>query len=387
MKKSFSKLALLCLFALITGCKNTNPDSVSEFKYDITMTELTEPSWYDLVDSVSYITLKSPDGTAMGEIKQLIVNDDRIYVLADGFYCFDMQGNCLFKQTSKGRARNEFMDATSMSVSDGQLFIFDRIQNKGLFFEARTGRYISTVTPASYTRSAYCAGDYIICRNTIPEENDNARYSVYSRKKPDQFIAGLFQEKEHNSSIRGTDTWSNDDGLFYTSYLRNLAWKIKGKEITPFIKVNVPEDKTIPDHVIDDMIEKGRISPENDNTDYIYGLSYITECDGFICGRLSDKHNFINFIYDKKTSNSTFFYNTQEIATWQLLPIYERPSTGYADCIYTICTTDNIMFIKSLIGNVGEEPTREKFRKAYDVCNSVTENDYAIVARIWFKEL
>ena len=155
MKKSFSKLALLCLLALTTGCKNTNPDSISEFKYDITMTELTEPSWYDLVDSVSYITLKSPDGTAMGEIKQLIVNDDRIYVLADGFYCFDMQGNCLFKQTSKGRARNEFMDATSMSVSDGQLFIFDRIQNKGLFFEARTGRYISTVTPASYTRSAY----------------------------------------------------------------------------------------------------------------------------------------------------------------------------------------------------------------------------------------
>ena len=135
------------------------------------------------------------------------------------------------------------------------------------------------------------------------------------------------------------------------------------------------------------MIEKGRISPENDNTDYIYGLSYITECDGFICGRLSDKHNFINFIYDKKTSNSTFFYNTQDVATWQLLPIYERPSTGYADCIYTICTTDNIMFIKSLIGNVGEEPTRKKFRKAYDVCNSVTENDYAIVARIWFKEL
>ena len=158
MKKTFSKLALLCLIAL-TGCKSTNPDSVSEFTYNITMTELSEPSWYNLVDSVSYITLKSPDGTAMGEIKQLIVNDERIYVLADGFYCFDMQGNCLFKQTSKGRARNEFMDATSMSVSDGQLFIFDRIQNKGLFFDARTGRFISTVTPSSYARYAYCTGD------------------------------------------------------------------------------------------------------------------------------------------------------------------------------------------------------------------------------------
>ena len=58
MKKSFSTLALMCLIALTTGCKSSNPDSVSEFKYNITMTELTEPSWYDLVDSASYITLK-----------------------------------------------------------------------------------------------------------------------------------------------------------------------------------------------------------------------------------------------------------------------------------------------------------------------------------------
>ena len=140
MKKSFSALAMLCLIAMITGCNSTNPESVSEFKYNITMTELTEPSWYDLVDSASYITLKSPDGTVMGEIKQLIVNDDRIYVLADGFYCFDMQGDCLFKQTSKGRARNEFIDASSMSVSDGLLFLYDRMQYKGLFFDALTGK-------------------------------------------------------------------------------------------------------------------------------------------------------------------------------------------------------------------------------------------------------
>ena len=128
MKRTFSSLTLLWLLALTISCNHSNPNDVSEFKYNITMTELTEPSWYDLVDSVSYITLKSPDNTAMGEIKQLIVNNDRIYVLADGFYCFEMEGNCLFKQTTKGRARNEFIDASSMSVSDGLLFIYDRMQ-------------------------------------------------------------------------------------------------------------------------------------------------------------------------------------------------------------------------------------------------------------------
>lgn len=193
MKKSFSNLALLCLLTLTISCNNSNPDGVSEFKYNITLTELTEPTWYDLVDSVSYIPLKSPDNTVMGEIKQLIVNNERIYLLADGFYCFDMEGNCLFKQTTKGRARNEFMDASSMSLSDGQLFIYDRMQYKGLFYNAQTGQYISTLNSTLHGRAGYCIGDYVIIHNL--NDVDEARFIVISKDNPENILIITFQKR------------------------------------------------------------------------------------------------------------------------------------------------------------------------------------------------
>lgn len=384
MKKSFSALTLLCLFALTIGCNN-NPDSTSEFKYNITMTELSEPSWYDLVDSVSYITLKSSDGTVMGEIKQLIVNDDRIYVLADGFYCFDMEGNCLFKQTAKGRARNEFMDASSMSVSDGQLFLYDKMQYKGLFYNALTGQYISSVNTTVYGRAGYCIGNYIIINNL--NDGDDHRFKVLSKKSPENVLTGFFTGKEHLSIIRVTETWSNDDGLIYSSYRRDLAWKITGHDCIPYISVTVPEDSRLPDQVIDDMIESGLISPRgNEGADYIYGLSEIKECDGFIMGRLNYEKRFIYFISDKKSGNSRFFkYPTKEV--WQQLPIDESVCAGYKDCICAIVSPENILLLKSILGGIGNEPAQEKFRQAYNAINALTENDYAIVARIWLKTL
>jgi hypothetical protein len=384
MKKSFYTLVLFCLIALTVGCNNTNPDSVSEFKYNITMTELSEPSWYDLVDSTSYITLKSPDGTVMGEIKQLIVNDDRIYVLADGFYCFDMEGNCLFKQTAKGRARNEFIDASSMSISDGLLFLYDRMQYKGLFFDAQTGQYISSVSSTVKGSAGYHLGDYIIINNF--NDGDDHKFKILSKENPENVLTGFFAGKEHLSSIRGTISWV-DDGLIYTSYRRNLAWKMTGSECIPYISITVPEDKKLPDQLIDDMIENGLISPKgNDGSDYTYGLSEIKECDGFITGKLNDEKTFIYFIFDKKSGNSRFFkYPAKEV--WQQLPIDESVCAGYKDCICTVVNPENVLLLKSILGGIGNEPTQEKFRQAYDATNALTDNDYAIVARIWLKAL
>ena len=384
MKKSFSTLALLCLIALTTGCKCTNPESVSEFKYNITMTELTEPSWYDLVDSASYITLKSPDGTVMGEIKQLIVNDDRIYVLADGFYCFDMQGNCLFKQTAKGRARNEFIDASSMSVSDGLLFLYDRMQYKGLFFDALTGKYVSSVSSSVNGRAGYHLGNYIIINNL--NDGNDPRFKILPKENPENVLTGLFAGKEHLSSIRGTTSWVND-GLIYTSYRRDLAWKITGQECVPYISITVPEDKKLPDQLIEDMIEAGTISPQGyEASDFTYGLSEIKECDGFITGRLNDENTFIYFVFDKNSGKSLFFkYPAKEV--WQQLPIDECVCAGYKDCICTVVSPENVQLLKSILGGIGNEPTQEKFRQAYDEINALTENDYAIIACIRLKAL
>lgn len=378
----------IAVCSLLFACKNADTDNSSDFKYNITMTELSQDvSWYDLVDSVSYIVLKSPDNSVMGHIYQLIMTDDRIYVRADGFYCFDMEGNCLFKQTTAGRARNEFIKASSMSVSDGKLFIYDRQQHKGLFYDALTGKYISSVSIGPNDRSGYFFNGHIICRAMQLNETEDPGFNVFSGKEPYDQVKELFHGKEFTMAIDGTENWSNDNGLIFTSYRRNLAWKITGSDFIPYIRLTVPDENTVPEEAIEQMIENNALRPDAADHGYIYGLSHIAESDSHIFGRVSDNSNFIFFIYDKKTGNSRFF-NFPAIEYWQISPFIfvseEKPLTAHRDYICTALLPDVIMTLKKYSKEI-QEPANENFRKAYDICNSLTGNEYAVVAKIWFK--
>ena len=72
---------------------------------------------------------------------------------------------------------------------------------------------------------------------------------------------------------------------------------------------------------------------------------------------------------------------------WQQLPIGESVCVGYKDCICAIVKPETVLLLKSILGSIGKEPTQEKFRQAYNTISTLTENDYAIVARIWLKGL
>jgi predicted nucleic acid-binding protein len=55
--------------------------------------------------------------------------------------------------------------------------------------------------------------------------------------------------------------------------------------------------------------------------------------------------------------------------------------------MYICMTSEDVMLIKAILGGVGNEPTEEKFRKAYNVINSIKKDDNPIVARFWLKRL
>ena len=146
MKQSFFTIAILICLALLPGCNKSAGDA-AEFKYEIVLSDtLDEPSWYDLFESVSYIPLKTD--IPMGQIDQIVVRDGLMYVIADGLFCFDMEGNCKFGNINKGRARNEFLKPSSLSVFDGKVFVYDRFKNQMLVFDAQSGSYIDSFDDA-----------------------------------------------------------------------------------------------------------------------------------------------------------------------------------------------------------------------------------------------
>ncbi|HOD68616.1 MAG TPA: 6-bladed beta-propeller [Bacteroidaceae bacterium] len=126
MRKTFFNAGLLFCLAMVCSCNKSRPEYAVDFEHNIIMGDtLDVPSWSSLVDSVCYIPLKTDDNAIMDEVEQLVVKDNLIYVLANGVYCFDMEGNCKFKIANRGRARNEYTEATTFSVSDGNVCLYD----------------------------------------------------------------------------------------------------------------------------------------------------------------------------------------------------------------------------------------------------------------------
>jgi|LSQX01.3.fsa_nt_gb hypothetical protein len=387
MRKYIYIISFLCCLALVCNCNKSRPEDAVDFKYNITISEtLDVPTWNSLFDSVSYIALKTDENTIMGQIEQIVVKDNLIYALANGIYCFDMEGYPKFKIANRGRARNEFIDATSFSVSDGKVYLYDKMKHKILVYDSQTGKYIEDTDTPIGGRRVYSIDDYFILDDVQSDMRKYTRFKVYSKKKPDREKAGYFTDIEHAGSIAGTCSWTND-GMLYSSFLRNLSWKINGTECIPYVKVIVPERKRLSDKTIKNMITDKTISEVGYNTsNAIYGLSYLAECDGFITGRLSDSDTFLFFIYDKETGNSRVFSSLVQPAAWQYLPVGEG-TTGDSDCIYNFVPSESVLMMKAILGGVGKEPDEEKFRQAYNVVNSVKKDDNPIIARFWIKRL
>lgn len=387
MKKFFVYIIFFCCPFFWGSCNKTQPEDAVDFKYEITMGDtLDTPSWYSLVDSVCYIPLKTDEKTIMGEVEQMIVKDDLIYILANGVYCFDLSGNIKFKIANRGRARNEFIEATTLSVSDGYLCLYDKMKGKEIYYDAYTGKYIEDVETPVGGRKVYVLGDNLIMDDVQSEGRKYTRFKVYSKKRLNREKAGYFSEKEHEGSIRGTVSWSND-GIIYSSYLRNIAWKMNGKECVPYVRLIIPEDKRLSNKVINGMITDKMISTKEYNvSDAIYGLSYLAECNSFISGRLTYANSFLFFIYDKETGNARFFKSIPKIEPWQNIPIGQC-TTGEDNYMYSIVTSESFLFAKKLSGTIGVEPTEKMFREAYNVMNSVKTDDNPVVARFKLKRL
>ncbi len=388
MKQSFFTIAILICLALLPGC-NKSAGDVSDFKYEIVISDtLDEPSWYDLFESVSYIPLKTD--IPMGQIDQIVVRDGLMYVIADGLFCFDMEGNCKFGNINKGRARNEFLKPSSLSVYDGKVFVYDMFKNQMLVFDAQSGSYIDSFDVPGYMSHSWFNGASYICKDMDPK--DGCFFKCYSKDDTNILTSEFFARKEDVGVMVGSTSWAND-GLLCLSYIKNCAWKINGTDTVPYIKVTVPENKRLSDNAIPAMLSeyssKGSYRVKDYATGVMCGLYYVTECDGFITGMVTDYEDSdfnVFFIYDKNTGHSYSYKRFALYEPWYQNPISERdnPAAGDGDCIYVVSSYDEVT--RKILGE-GNEPEDPKYRQAYEVYKSLTIDSNPFVARFELKEI
>ncbi len=378
MKKLVYNVGLMCLLALVCSCKRQKTDAPEEFKYVVTFGESYDKlSWSDMVDSVQYIPLKTPDGAMMGDIKQLVVALNHIYALTqNGVYCFDMDGNTVFK-VNQGRAHYEYLNANSISVSDIFLYLFDNYKQRILVLDARDGQFAGELGVPIGGVTAYCLADRILFENY--ETDSIGRYRLFLKGNDQRIEKGFIKSKEHAEG-----KWTNN-GLLYSSHIRNLAWKIDGIYCIPYLKVVVPSDKALPDDIVSDLVESGQLPRQiqYDTHDVIYYLRYLNECGCFITGMLLSGNGYDYFIHDKVTGKSWVFNpsSLKSLKFWEKLPLSEV-SAGDKTCVYTVIDPMYANF-----GDDGSKPADPKLMDAYNVIHSARKDDNPIIGRFWLKSI
>lgn len=285
------KIILSIASILLCSCSDHN-NSELDFRYHAHITAIEDSiAWSDLVDSVTYIKLETNDRCKISEVSQLLVANEKLYVVSNGIHCFDMEGHHLFSINQRGHARNEYVKIRSVNIIKDKLFLYDNQLAKELVFDSNTGAYISCVKLPFEVASAYGLKDRIIIdRKDLPQDllNGNGRFVLCPRTHVHDTSEEYFSGNEHRFVIGGT-TVTFSRGIIYSSYLNCMAWTLTDNGCEEYLKLDFPSDMKLPESIIKQAISNRRLP--DDTGDYIYGLSNIAESDDFITGRLSYEKN------------------------------------------------------------------------------------------------
>lgn len=375
-------LGVVFVFLFLCSCSAPNNKETQTFLYHGTITEVEDSvAWSDLVDSVSYIKLETNDKCKIGEVNQLLVANERIYVVSNGIHCFNMEGNHLFSINQRGRAKNEYVEIRNVNIVGDQLYLYDNHLAKNMIFDCYTGAYIDCTPLPREVAAAYGLNDKVIIdRKDLPLDQSmgDDRFILSPRTDVLNTSEGYFSEDEHKFVIEGT-TSVFSRGIIYSSYLNCMAWTLTDDGCAGYLKLDLPSSKMLSKYAINQIIKNRSLPDKIDKS--IYGLSYIAESKDFITGRLSYDDHFAHFIYDKRSDNVRCYNKVAKKEPWQFSPISFQ--CGDDVSLFCLHSSDGIVLMREILG-VGNVPSGRDIAN-YDIYCSETEFDNPIVARFYLK--
>lgn len=372
-------LSILCVYS----CSAPNKEERG-FLYHANIKEVDDAiAWCDIVDSVTYIKLETNDRCKIGEVYQLLVANEKLYVVSNGIHCFDMDGHHLFSINQRGHARNEYVKIRNVNIINDKLFLYDNELAKELVFDSNTGAYIDCMMLPREVASAYGLKDKIIIdRKGLPQElsKGDGRFVLCPQTDVHDMSDSYFSGDEHRFVIGGT-TSTFRRGIIYSSYLHCLSWTLTDNGCEGYLKLDMPSDMKLPESIINQAIND-RSLPD-DTGDYVYGLSNMAESDGFITGRLSHGKDFAYFIYDKGSGNIRCYSSIVEKEPWQFMPVSFQ--CGDEESLFNVHCSDEILLTRRFFGT-GAAPSDRDLHN-YEIYCSEEESDNPIVARFYLKHL
>lgn len=340
-------LLLVFVITVLVGCKKEST------KWDITKVEidhvLDSISFDSIITDYQYIELSQNKGFVLGEIDQVIIDNDHIYVSSDGVYCYDMKGNPLFKITSKGHAKNEFTECTSISINEGMIYIYD-INTKLIHrYNSVNGKFVDNIPIPLISRDIYKIEDKYVIDHLFPTDFYSGDARIITTKDFSGLDGEYLEDKQYHYMPRENQITYCGKSVIFADYEGHSAFRFDKNGCKRY-DIQCKDVKMVPQNILD---KSGSQPIDEIDECYTYGLSMLYENDTYMTGAFECGIP-LKFVFNKKTNRTIafLFYYSEN---YRLSP-YDIRGT-YKDYFIGIITPDDFEFLKLAYGFGSPLPT------------------------------
>ena len=212
------RVILLALIVMTCSCKRgafefeefagVNPDSVQKIEGrlekpateeiikiklpDVDFREKIPLTMDEYIDSIRVVRLQTTKESVVGYVNKMEISDDTIFICDSwkgrSVKTFTMEGEYIRNIGKRGRGPFEYVDVTSMQVTDTQVIIFDQILHKIMIFR-------HDGTPVLEKRVPFICQDVLV--------NNDSTYLFH----------GVEEQNYHLPEILNHDFWETDTSI------------------------------------------------------------------------------------------------------------------------------------------------------------------------------
>ena len=233
--KSRHLLILYSVFFLVSCNPKTDTESGFSYQPEVELIN-NKLKFTDIVEKYKYVKLETNDSCLIGDVKQLLIHESKIYVLSDGVFCFNMDGKFLFSISQKGRGPGEFLKIENIGIDDNMLYLIST--RKILFYNSNSGEYLKSINTEYYITYLCLDGNNMYMDVLpIPQNKPDQRGRFYRSQLDDQkVIEGILPDISNKFMSSPFVTYNNC--LYYTDPLLVQVYKVHNKTIEPYIYFN-----------------------------------------------------------------------------------------------------------------------------------------------------
>lgn len=310
-----------CILLQCTGSHQKSKDDITEVS--INYGNIKSYKSGDIITDYSFIALDSLETSMFGEISQIEIKNDLIYILdtrtTRGLYIFRLDGKFVNKIEGVGNGPGEFMMPHSFCLDHDSILIYDRLQSRLLQYQLPDLKFIKEIVlPIPYPLSVFKVPDmnlyaYYATPSSVKEKG-NKQLIIADENgniKKQLWDAPITSKVLHGSSC---NFYTLDNTLNFYPYFSNKIFTLKNDSLICKYTLNFGNNKLAQNSLFEKFNDSGEIMKEllTGKEDWIR-LLYIYENPDFLIVKYYIKKDFYIGVYSKKNKENPKHFKCSEV--------------------------------------------------------------------------